>query len=66
MIVPNTDHKKGLVDIELEDAPMAHPSVQHFFRDAQYSTLTEARNNMDKGFALRKRQAADIPKREAP
>ena len=45
---------------------MAHPSVQHFFRDAQYSTLTEARTNMDKGFALRKRQAADIPKNEAP
>ena len=66
VIVPNTDHKEGLVDIELEDAPMAHPSVQHFFRDAQYSTLTEARNNMDKGFALRTRQAADIPKREAP
>ena len=66
VIVPHTDHKEGLVDIELEDAPMAHPSVQHFFRDAQYSTLTEARNNMDKGFALRTRQAADIPKREAP
>ncbi len=45
---------------------MAHPSVQHFFRDAQYSTLTEARNNIDRGFALRKRQAADIPKVEAP
>jgi hypothetical protein len=66
VIVPNTDHKEGLVDIELEDAPMAHPSVQYFFRDAQYSTLTEARNQMEKGFALRKRQAADIPKREAP
>jgi hypothetical protein len=66
VVVPNTDHKEGLVDIELEDAPMSHPSVQHFFRDAQYSTLTEARNNMDKGFALRKRQVADIPKREAP
>ncbi len=29
VIIPNTDHKEGLVDIELEDAPMAHPSVQH-------------------------------------
>ncbi len=66
VIVPNTDHKEGLVNIELEDAPMSHPSVQHFFRDAQYSTLAEARNIMDKGFALRKRQAADYPKREAP
>ena len=66
VILPNTDHKEGLVDIVLEDAPMSHLSVQHFFRDAQYSTLTEARNNMDRGFALRKRQAADIPKLEAP
>ena len=31
VIVPNTDHKEGLADIELEDAPMSHPSVQHFF-----------------------------------
>ncbi len=43
VIVPNTDHKDGIVDIELEDAPMSHPSVQHFFRDAKYSTIGEAR-----------------------
>jgi hypothetical protein len=66
VIVPNTDHKEGLADIEVEDAPMSHPSVQFLFRDAQYSTLAEARSNMDKGFALRKRQSDDSTKREAP
>ncbi len=64
-IVPNTDHKEGLADIELEDAPMSHPSVQFFFRDAQYSTLTEARNQMDKDFALRQRQTSEPYKLEA-
>ena len=44
---------------------MSHPSVQFLFRDAQYSTLAEARNQMDKGFALRKRQAGGLTKREA-
>ncbi len=66
VIIPNTDHKDGLTDIELEDAPMSHPLVQFLFRDAQYSTLAEARNQMDKGFALRKRQSGDLTKREAP
>jgi hypothetical protein len=66
VIVPNTDHKDGLADIELEDALMAHPSVQFLFRDAQYSTLAEARSNMDRGFVLRKRQSGDLTKREAP
>jgi hypothetical protein len=33
VIVPNTDHTEGLADIELEDAPMSHPSVQFFFRE---------------------------------
>jgi hypothetical protein len=65
VIVPNTDHKEGLADIELEDTPMSHPSVQFLFRDAQYSTLAEARSNMGKGFALRKRQSGDLTKREA-
>ncbi len=57
VIVPNT---------ELEDAPMSYPSVQFLFRDAQYSTLAEARSNMDKGFALCKRQSGDLTKCEAP
>jgi hypothetical protein len=62
LIVPNTDHKEGIVDIELEDAPMSHPTVQHLFRDAQYSTLGEARNQLDKGFALRQRQILEPSK----
>jgi len=66
VIVPNTDHKEGLTDIELEDAPMSHPSVQFYFRDAQYTTLNEARNQMDKGFALRQRQTSEPYKLEAP
>ncbi len=45
---------------------MSHPSVQHLFRDAQYSTLTEARNQLDKGFALRQRQTNEPYKLEAP
>jgi hypothetical protein len=55
VIIPDTDHKDGLVNIQLEDAPMSHPSVQFFFRDAQYITLPEARNQVDRGFALRQR-----------
>jgi hypothetical protein len=39
VIIPNTDHKDGIVDIELIDAPMSHPSLQHLFCDAQYSTI---------------------------
>jgi hypothetical protein len=69
VIVPNTDHKEGLADIELKDASMSHPSVQFFFRDAQYTTLGEARNQMDKGFALgalRQRQTSEPYKLEAP
>jgi hypothetical protein len=54
------------VDIELEDAPMSHLSVQHLFRDAQYSSLREARNQLDKGFALRQRQRSEPYKIEAP
>ncbi len=66
VIVSNTDHKEGIADIELEDAPMSHPSVQHLFRDAQYSTLAEARNQLDNGFALRQRQTSEPYKLEAP
>jgi hypothetical protein len=64
--IPDTDHKDGLVNIQLEDAPMSHLSVQFLFRDAQYSTLSEARNQMDKGFALRQRQTSEPYKLEAP
>jgi hypothetical protein len=66
VIVPTTDHKDAMVDIELEDAPMSHPSVQHLFRDARYSTIGEARQYVEKGFALRQRQIHKIYKLEAP
>jgi hypothetical protein len=45
---------------------MSHPSVQHFFRDAQYSTLSEARSQVDKGFTLRQRVSSELYKLEAP
>jgi hypothetical protein len=70
VIIPETDHKEGGL-IELENAPMTHPAVAFSFRDAQYSTLLEARQLMDKGFALKARITTDphtrvIPKGEAP
>jgi hypothetical protein len=65
VIVPNTDYKDGIVDIELEDAPMSHPSVQYLFRDAKYSTIGEVRNYVEKGFALRQRQIREPYKLEA-
>ena len=34
VIIPNTDHKEGVVYIELEDAPMSHPSV-HIYRQSE-------------------------------
>ncbi len=40
VIVPNIDHKEG-GDIELEDAPMSHPSVQHLFRDARHCLFSD-------------------------
>ncbi len=46
VIVPNTDHKDNIVDIELEDAPMSHPSVQHLFRDARYCSIGEIRQQV--------------------
>jgi hypothetical protein len=70
VIIPETDHRDG-GSIELENAPMTHPAVAFAFRDAQYSTLSEARQLMDKGFALKARITTDphtkvIPKGEAP
>jgi hypothetical protein len=47
VIIPETDHKDG-GSIETENAPMTHPAVAFAFRDAQYSTLSEARQLMDK------------------
>jgi hypothetical protein len=70
VIIPETDHKDGS-SIETENAPMTHPAVAFAFRDAQNSTLLEARQLMDKGFALKARITTDpymkvIPKSEAP
>jgi hypothetical protein len=69
VIIPETDHKDG-GSIQTENAPMTHPAVAFAFRDAQYSSLSEARQLMDKGFALRKVITTDpytkvIPKSEA-
>ena len=55
----------------LEDAPMAHPSVIKMFCDAQYETLSAAKQQMDRGFSLRARITTDaatkvIPKAEVP
>ena len=66
VIVPNADHKDNIVDIELEDAPMSHPSVQHLFRDARYCSIGEIRQQVDKGFALRQRVISEPYKLEAP
>jgi hypothetical protein len=62
VIVPNTDHKDSIVDIELEDAPMSHPSAQHLFRVSS----GEIRQQVGKGFALRQRVISDPYKLEAP
>ncbi len=70
VIVPDLIHKQGS-EILLEDAPMAHPSVINMFRDAQYETLSVAKQQMDRGFAMRARITTDastkvIPKGEVP
>mgnify|MGYP000716360246 FL=1 len=65
VIVPNADHREGC-DIELEDAPMSHPSVQHLFRDARHCCIAELRQQVDRGFALRQRVLSEPYKLEAP
>jgi len=76
VIIPDTFHKRTSgnfigSEILLEDAPMAHPSVIKMFCDAQYETLSSAKQQMDRGFALRARITTDaatkvIPKAEVP
>ena len=58
VIIPETDHKVGS-EIDLEDAPMANKHLQFALRDAQYTTLGEARAQMDRGFALRAKLTTD-------
>jgi hypothetical protein len=70
VIIPDTFHKQGS-EILLEDAPMAHPSVINMFRNAQYETLSGAKQQMDRGFAMRACITTDaatkvIPKAEVP
>jgi hypothetical protein len=70
VIIPDTFHKQGS-EILLEDAPMAHPFVINMFRDAQYETLSAAKQQMDRGCAMRAHITTDaatkvIPKAEVP
>ena len=70
VIIPDTDHKIGS-PIDMEDAPMANRHVQFALRDAQYTTLGEARAQMDRGFALKAKLTTDkatlvYPKTPAP
>jgi hypothetical protein len=51
VIIPETDHKLGY-EINMEPAPMTNKHVQFALRDSQYTTLGEARAQMDRGFAL--------------
>jgi hypothetical protein len=70
VIIPETDHKLGY-EINMEPVPMANKHVQFTLRDAQYTTLGEARAQMDRGFALRAKLTTDkanlgYPKTPAP
>ena len=51
VIVTETDHKIGY-EITLEDTPMANAHVRFALRNAQYTTLAEARAQLDRGFAI--------------
>jgi hypothetical protein len=55
----------------MEDVPMANKHVQFALRDAQYTTLGEARAQLDRGFALNAKLTTDkatlvYPKTPAP
>jgi hypothetical protein len=65
VVIPDTFHKQGS-EILLEDAPMAHPSVINMFRDAQYETLSGAKQQMDRGFAMRARITTDAATKVNP
>jgi hypothetical protein len=56
VIIPESFHKGGYANdftIELEDAPLAHSDVQFSLRDAEYTSLHEARRQLERGVALR-------------
>jgi hypothetical protein len=70
VIIPETDHKLGY-EINMEPAPMANKHEQFALRNAQYTTLGEARAQMDRGFAIRAKLTTDkatlvYPKTPAP
>jgi hypothetical protein len=49
VIVPRSNHTTG-GEIVLAGAPMSHPSVQEYLRDARYTSLTSAQAAMDRAF----------------
>jgi regulator of replication initiation timing len=58
VIVPRSNHATG-GEIVLTGAPMSHPSVQEYLRDARYTSLTHAQAAMDRAFKLRDKLLTD-------
>jgi hypothetical protein len=58
VIVPRSNHTTG-GEIVLTGAPMPHPSVQEYLRDAMYTSLTHAQAAMDRAFKLRSKLLTD-------
>jgi hypothetical protein len=54
VIVPRDNHAYG-AEITLTHAPMSHPSVQAYLRDAQYTSIGEAKEMLERSFQLRAR-----------
>ena len=52
VIVPRDNHANG-DEITLMHAPMSHPSVQAYLRDAQYTSVGEAKAMLERSFQLR-------------
>jgi hypothetical protein len=54
VIIPRSTHlKEG--EIICASAPMSHPSVQEYMRDAVYTTLGQSKAAFDQAFKLKKR-----------
>ena len=69
VIVPRDNHAYG-AEITLTHAPMSHPSVQAYLRDAQYTSIGEAKEMLERSFQLRARlrenkETARIPLKES-
>ena len=54
VIVSRDNHAYG-AEITLTHAPMSHPSVQAYLRDAQYTSIWEAKEMLERSFQLRAR-----------